>query len=301
MPKLLHESTGLRIVQNDKNGFAVATLHFTADPRKRSTEWIAESKKGMRAAKWDQEFNISYDAMLGEKVFPELMEKRQQIIIREGPYLNNEWPKNLPMWGGFDYGSRNASSFHVYTIVDGVTYALWEMYGPCKNIYEWVEQMKACPFWSQIRYIAHDPDMNNLKMRDMTHGNMISVIQQFEKLGITKWLRGNNDEQAWLVQMQKHWCGEEVTLKILENCPQLLNELQAATYVSMSERQLETQNYRESLVDKFNHAMDDLKYFLNSAPNERIRPLKIPNVAASYFGESECRPSPIGNALWGYH
>jgi hypothetical protein len=284
MPKLLHESQGLRIVQNDKNGFAVATLHFTADPRKRGETWIAESKKGLKAAKWEQEFNISYDAMLGEKVFPELMERRQDIIVRSGPYLDNDWPKDLPMWGGFDYGQKNPSSFHVYTIKDGVTYALWEMYGPCKNIFDFVEQMKACPFFSQIRYIAHDPDMTNLKMRDMKTGAVTSVRQQFEQLGVTKWLSGNRDEQAWLVTMQKHWMGEEVTFKILECCPQLINELQSATYVSMSERQLETQNYKEAMVDKNNHAMDDLKYFMNSSPNERTRPLKLPNLASSYIG-----------------
>lgn len=282
MAKTIHEQQGLRIVQNEKNGFCVATLHFTADPKKRSPEWKAAARKGMSQAKYDQEFEISYDAFLGERVFPEIRERRSEIILREGPYEFNQWPKSLTMWAGFDYGTQNPSSMHVYTIVDGVTYAIWELYKPCKNILDFVEEMKACPFYNQLRWIAHDPDMNNRKQRDMASGATISVRTQFERLGITKWLSGSTDEQAWLSIMQRHWCGPEVTFKILESCPQLINELEGATYTSMTEKQLETQNYKEALVDKHNHAMDDLKYFMNANPSEVKRFVKIPSLVDTY-------------------
>jgi hypothetical protein len=178
------------------------------------------------------------------------------------------------MWGGFDYGARNPASFHVYTVVDGVIWVIWELYKPCKNLPEFVKEMKSCPYWGQIRFIAADRSMNELRQNNKA-GYMESVRQQFWAEGVTKMIDGNTDEQAWLVQMSKHWNAPEVTLKILESCPNLINELEEAVFVTMSDRQLETQNYKETLVDKRNHAMDDLKYFLNSRPTLKphTRPL----------------------------
>jgi len=223
MSKTLHEQTGLRIVQNDRNGFVVCTLHHTADPRKRSEEWRVAAKRGMTQAQFDQEFDIIYDAYMGQKVFPEIKTRRQDIVLKEGPYEFNKWPGSLPMWGGFDYGQNNPSSFHVYTIVDGILYALWELYEPCRNIIEFAQAMKACPYWNQLRYIAHDPDMDNLKSINIKTGAAVSVRSHFESLGIFKWLRGNNDEQAWLVKMQEYWGGPEIRFKILECCPNLID------------------------------------------------------------------------------
>jgi hypothetical protein len=277
----LHEQQGLRITKNAKNGFVVARLHYTADPRKRSPEWKAAARQGMSQAKFEQEFEINYDALLGERVFPEITDRRHEIVHRTGPYLDGVWPDHLPMWGGFDYGQKNPSSFHIYTIVDGVVWAIWEMYKPCRNITEFAEEMKQCPYWARVRYIAHDPDMDNLKI--MTRGEgTTSVRRMFETLGVTRWLRGNNDEQAWLARMQKHWCGVDVTFKILDTCPMLIDEFAHATYVSMTERQLETQNYRETLVDKHNHAMDDCKYFMNSDAAPVVRNVKLPNLLSAY-------------------
>jgi hypothetical protein len=292
MSKVLHSQQGLQIRQNTRNGFVVATLHYTADPRKRSKEWKKEAFQGMSQAKAEQEFEISYDAMLGEKIFPEIKDRRNEIVLSEGPFEFNDWPKSLPMWAGLDYGARNPSSFHIYTVVDQVIYCIWELYHPCKNIVEFVQEMKACPFWDQIRYIAHDPSMTNLTQRDMKTGGMTTVARQFIELGVTRLLPGNTDEQAWFVQMQKHWCGEEVTFKIMESCPKMIEEFEAATYTSMSERQLETSDYQEKMVDKFNHALDDCKYFMNSSPSIKSRKITLPNIAGK-FGFGPVTSAPI--------
>jgi hypothetical protein len=269
MSVTLHEQQGLRISKNARNGFVIARLHYSADPRKRSPEWKAAAQQGLSDAKFRQEFEIDYGAHMGEKVFPEMQSRRHEIVCRQGPYEFNQWPSSLTMWGGFDYGTKNATSFHVYTIVDGITYALWELYTPCKNIIDFARLMKECPYWNQLRYIAHDPDMEGLKTRDMSTGAMTTVRRNFEQLGIHKWLQGNNNEPAWLSQMQKHWCGPDVTFKILESCPRMIDEFESATYVQMTERQLESSNFREAMVDKNNHAMDDCKYFMNSLPVPR--------------------------------
>jgi len=297
VPKQLHESEGLRIWTNDKNGFTIARLHFTADPRKRSEDWIAASKRGMSAAQWEQEFNINYSAHQGERAFPEIVSRRSEIVFREGPYLDGKWPLDIPMWGGFDYGAKNPSSFHVYTVVDGVTWAIWELYEPCRNIITFSQTLKACPYWPQIRYIVCDPDIGSLKQRAM-NGDVTSVRAQFEALGITKWVPGVTDEQGWLSLMAKHWCGPEITFRILETCPHMLDEFEQATYITMSDRQLETQNYREALIDRKNHALDDCKYFMNSgAAKSKPRTLKLPSLVAGYgwggTGSTQMRPREL--------
>lgn len=282
MPRSIHEQTGLRIWQNDLNGFVIARLHFTADPRKRSEDWIAASKRGMSSAQWQQEFDINYSAHQGERAFPEIISRRSEIVSREGPFIDGNWPMDLPMWGGFDYGAKNPSSFHVYTVVDGVTYAIWELYQPCKNIISFTDQLKSCPYWNQIRYIAHDPDMSNLKQRAV-NGDVTSVRAQFETLGVTRLVKGNNDEASWLATMARHWTGTEVTFRILEICPHMIDEFEQATYITMSDKQLETQNYKEALVDRRNHSLDDCKYFMNSGVTRaRSRPLTVPSLVAAY-------------------
>jgi hypothetical protein len=224
----------------------------------------------MSRAKWQQEFDITYDAQLGEKAFPEIRTRREEIVSREGPFVDGEWPMTIPMWAGFDYGARNPSAFIVYTVVDGVTWALWELYAPCKNITQFAEAILACPYYPQIKYIVHDPTIGHLNQRD-ARGNLTTVRAQFEAAGIRKLLAGNNDEVAWLATMARHWCGAEVTFRITEACPMLIDEFENATFVSMSEKQLESSNYREALVDRHNHALDATKYVMNSVV---VRPQK---------------------------
>ena len=181
MPEILHQQTGLKICRNERNGFIIASLHYTADPIKRSEAWLRSAKQGMSQAKFEQEYEINYSAMLGEKIFPEIKSRQAEIIFGEGPFIDNVWPRDIPMFGGFDYGARNPSSFHVYTVFDKTLYAIWELYEPCKNIIDYTTKMKACPYWDQIRYIAADPHIFDLNQRDLKTGFSVSVFDQFQQ------------------------------------------------------------------------------------------------------------------------
>ena len=282
MPTILHESQGLSIKRNDRNGFTVCRLHYTADPRKRSDEWKAAAQRGMSSAQFEKEFEINYKATMGQKAFPEILTRRSEIVQAEGPYFDGKWPSDLPMWGGFDYGANNPSAFEVFTHVDGVTWALWELYEPCRNLIDFVRKMRECPYWAQIRYLIHDPDIDNLKGRNMQTGEACSIRSQFEQLGVTKWIRGITDEGAWLARMRQHWCGTDVTFKILPQCPMLIDEFEQATFIAMTDRQLETTNYNEHLRDKRNHAMDATKYFMNGTTRAAPTNVKVPNLVAAY-------------------
>jgi hypothetical protein len=115
----------------------------------------------MSEAKFQREYNIDYGAMFGERVFPEAITHQDKIIVQPKDYP--VFPTGQVYYGGFDYGMRNPSSFHVYTIWDGVVYAIWELYEPCKNIKDFVWKLKACPYWDSIRFIAADPSIAGLR------------------------------------------------------------------------------------------------------------------------------------------
>lgn len=264
---MLHQSTGLNIRLNAANKFCVVTLHHTADPAKRSEQWREEAMSGMSPAKFAREYDIDYGALFGERVFPEITTNRANIVLSP-PYP--EFPNEQIYWGGFDYGLRNPSSFHVYTHYDGVWYCVWELYEPCKNIIEFSAKMLSCPYWTKIRSIAADPHIADLRHfgRD---GNGASIRDQFIEQGVTKLILGSNDEAAWLGQMRKHWGNpESPTFRIFDCCPMIIWEFERAVYAGAKEA-LASRNPREAIADVNNHALDDCKYLMLLIPRPQQR------------------------------
>ena len=270
MPQILHDSEGLKIKRNDKNSFIVVTLRYDADPSKRGSEWLREAQAGLTPEQFAQEYLIDYSAVLGSKVFPEISARRSEIVV--APFLE---PKDIGRcWGGFDYGSRNPSSFHVYTVIDSTIYSIWELYEPCQNIPAFVEKMKTCPYWSKIRYIAADPSLW-VPYQNQDIGPPIGIQDQFFKAGARNFIKGRNDgsaEDAWLALMRKHWQAEEPTFKIFNTCPEQIKEFETCIFSGQSERQLLTTVYKETIQDRNNHSLDDCKYFMLSNANLQQQP-----------------------------
>lgn len=264
MPEVLHESTGLRIVRNDVNRFAIATLHYTADPAKRSSEWEAEAKAGMSPAQFAKEYKIDYRALYGQRVFPEMATMREKIIIPE-PY--KEFGPLQVFWGGFDFGSRNPTSFHVYTIDEGVIQAIWELYEPCKNIPDLCAKLLNCPYYNQIKYIACDPTIVYQKSRTNKTGNFVTLAELMGDYGIRKLLPGHTDEAVWLAMMRKHWSDpSDPTFQIWSRCPMMIEEFDNAVYATQNDREILNETYKEEVEDIHNHSLDDCKYMLLSRP-----------------------------------
>lgn len=262
-PKLLHEQQGLRIVKNHGNQFCVCTLHFTSDPNKRSPEWRREAAAGMTIEQAARELDIDYTAVMGAKVFPEILEHRQHIII-EDPYP--DFGHTVKYYGGLDYGTRNPSSFHIYTIVDGCIYSIWELFEPCINISEFVEKMKEFPYWHSIRWIAADPNLWSASQQQKE--GLVSIQHLFWQAGVRNLVKGLQDEDAWTGRMRSFWgLGDEPAFKIFSRCTNQVREFETAIYSNQSERQLLSSAYKESIADKDNHSLDDCKYFMSKMPS----------------------------------
>lgn len=62
---------GITEWKNEQNGLYVCRLHHTADPEKRTPEWIASTKQNLPKRGYDREYDISWTTPEGEPVTPE--------------------------------------------------------------------------------------------------------------------------------------------------------------------------------------------------------------------------------------
>lgn len=272
-PELIHESEGLRIVRNVKNKFVVAWLNYRADPAKRSKAWEEEARAGLTDAQYRKEYLIDFTALFGEKVFPEIYENKSHIVVQP-PYP--EFGPNQTYWGGLDYGARNPSSVHFYTVWDGVIYSVWELFEPCQDIKAFVEKVKMFPFYGNVKYIAADPRVIDSRTTRNKWGNPCTMNELFVEAGLSKLIPGDNDEATWLAVMRQHWQNhDDPTFRIFSCCPNQIREFESATFSSASDKLLATQNFRETMTDKDNHSLDDCKYFMNSRPRLERKEVKF--------------------------
>jgi hypothetical protein len=283
MPEILFESEyrdpktnlpGLLIRKNSKNKFAIASLYFFADPSKRSEEWQAEAFAGMTPAGVRKEYYIDYTAMAGQKIFPEFFEHEAKIIV---PPVDLD-PSEYAFFAGFDYGPRNPSSFHIYARhknpkPEEPWLVVHEQYEPCPNIPEFAEKMKAHKYFPYIKYIAADPDLWSARQH-VKAGNPISINQLFINEGVVLFTPGVRDEEAWIAEMHRHWMAEVPTFQIFSSCFHLIDEIKNAVYEDPKSLD-KNLAYSDRMADRYNHALDDCKYFINSIPMANLSERKV--------------------------
>lgn len=59
---------GVRRWKNS-NGFEIFRVHYTADPRKRTTAWRESERSGIAANEWNREYEIDFASFMGKPVF----------------------------------------------------------------------------------------------------------------------------------------------------------------------------------------------------------------------------------------
>jgi hypothetical protein len=77
---------------NPKNGMRITAWHYTADPRKRSTEWRENEQRGVPRSIWLTEYEMQLGVKPGKAVFhhewvPELMLKPKILVERGRPII----------------------------------------------------------------------------------------------------------------------------------------------------------------------------------------------------------------------
>lgn len=268
---ILLEQTGMRIWRNPVNRFVVAWLHFTADPSKRSPEWEAETRATQAsAAKFEQEYNINFRAMGGERAFPQVLSDRELIVLNP-PYPDDD--SYVRYYGGLDYGIRNPSAFVVlaqsrndkgHVCFDTV----YEFYRAVDSLSELADAITECPFYDKLAWIACDPSMKQRRGSD-AQGQLTNILTQLYGLGVRKAVPAlSNREDQFLTLMREYWSRLEdrgPLLRFRVSCHQTIREFETATFAELGARQAMVHNARETLVDRNNHSIDAHKYALLTA------------------------------------
>lgn len=88
---------GVQVWKNSSNKFFVFELHYTADPKKRSKEWIANEKAGMPLRDWNREYELHWDSYEGLPVYADW---NKRVHSKD----NLEPEIGLPLLRGWDFG-----------------------------------------------------------------------------------------------------------------------------------------------------------------------------------------------------
>lgn len=253
------------ILKRNKQGHKVVRLHYTADPEKAKQEWIdheaAKYVGGRNSLMWRREMEIDFKAGAGELVFPEFGEMENELCV--DPFDIDE---TYNLFGGFDWGTRNPFSFHVYAeSTDNQFYSIWELYNERWTVPQVAQAIYKCPYYSRLNWIAADPTIwtENISKKDH-FTSVASMFQDEEEVGtfvIDKLMPAHDrSDVSGINKVKSLWMGKK--LKFFKSCPVQISEVKNLKYPERKENVNET----EKILDKNNHSWDDLKYFVLSHP-----------------------------------
>lgn len=248
----------------------VRTLHWTLHPHKDMAWYKREVEK--RKAKNNsvaiaQELDIDYQASAGGLVFPMIATLRQHIVI---PAVDPQDGSN-ELWNfyaGFDWGSRNPASFHVYRVREllpgkHLIQSIWEYYEPT-SLHVAGPVILACPYYNLLEKIYADPSMwfLNQQQKDGPTTSLAFLFRDEYKIYFTPGSKGDVYARQKLDVM---WSDAGMILfQISEECPNQLREFENLRFETQTAYQDQRKNASERMVDKDNHTWDDFKYFFNS-------------------------------------
>jgi hypothetical protein len=292
------------------SGFHVIGVDYFADPEKdplttKGSEWYEKAPDGyvggVNSTAWRREMMRDWDAAGGELVYPQFDVHKDKIIV-----VPFEVPESWHLYGGFDYGHRNPSSFHIYAIDhDGNVWVVWEYYRRGEGYRNIAKAIRACPFFNRLNFLpVADPSIWALNQQQTVgSGNPVkSIAQLFMELPPEEqvlFVAGKSGGDITVAEKVNGFLwnekelrkGAEPRLKVFATCPMWIWEFNKLRYADWSGTMQETRNTREGIVDKDNHAHDDFAYFMLQffmSPT-RIEPEEMENLK---------RVDPVSYGIW---
>lgn len=254
-------------------GHRVIRLHYSADPAKSpltpdGKAWVEnEANKylgGMSSLLWRREMEIDFGAGSGELIFPEFYE--MEDVLTCDPFDLD--PNVYNFFGGFDWGTRNPYSFHVYAeSPDHQFFSVWELYGERHPVPEVSKLIRQCPYYNLLQWIAADPSIwtENIPKKD-SFASIASMMQDEDEVGdfVVDKLTPAHDRSdvSGINKFKSMWSVTPPRFVIFRNCVNQISEFKNLKYPERKE----TTNETEKILDKNNHTWDDAKYFLLSHP-----------------------------------
>ena len=253
------------------------SVHYSDDPEKNPAtqlgkKWydteVGKHYGGASSLDWRREMEIDFSAGSGELVFPEFSDLEDVLTCE--PF---EIDDSYNLFGGFDWGIRNPTSFNVYAESrEQRFFTVWEFYETGYTVKQVAEAIRACPFYDRIQWIAADPSIwtENQSRKDSIT-SIATMMQDEEEVGsknVVECLMPAHDRSdiSAINQMKLMWQTTPPRHMIFRTCPNQISELKNLKYPERTERTNET----EKILDKNNHAWDNLKYFILSHPTAKV-------------------------------
>jgi hypothetical protein len=116
----LKTKQGLRLWKNSGNGFAVAELHYSADPSKSNPEWKTQQSQGLDPKRWAIEMELARESFAGHAVYSPPFDKSTHVL-RQRREPDPDCPMLLRGW---DFGGDH--SILVCQFIDDTLYVIDE-------------------------------------------------------------------------------------------------------------------------------------------------------------------------------
>lgn len=141
---------GYREWVNKLNGFACVELHYTADPAKRSEEWLKQAKLGLDTKTWNTEYELSWETYGGEPVYGAQFVSDLHVLPER-----EEAVPGFPLLRGWDFGGNQSCVICQYR--DYRLYVLDELPNRGHNSRDFVPKvLEFCSFKYGADYHAID-------------------------------------------------------------------------------------------------------------------------------------------------
>ena len=274
------------------NTVPVLRIHYSAHPERVPGTIMGEDWKrreamrypgGINSPRWKKEQEIDYGALSGTKLIPHWEEWRNNGRIVIEPFV----PHGYRLYASYDHGWRNPASYHVHVISpDGGIVTFWEFYGnyvPAHQISKIIKgesiitedgrRFGGNPHHGEEIFKVADPSIwaEDVPQSDKTNKSTAWI---FERCGVyfQQGERGGDTTVAeWL--LGHFWKNPDTPLyRITTACPKLIWEIGQQRFKQFSEQVALNRDQPEELIDKDNHAWDDLKMFLKRFPPPAARP-----------------------------
>lgn len=292
-------SKGLKVRENPGNGFCVATIHYTADPRKRDPEWARKERRGMPEWAWQKEYELDYRARSGRRIFCPPFDEKVHVF----PFtVETEWTS----YRGIDHGYANPTAC-IWAAVgkaqgarfatDRDIYFYREYYMAGRTIPQnatWIKNMQGSQERIHATYI--DPSTKRKKDDAQT-----TILWEYCAAGLDV-IPGDNAVDAGIMEMivrlvsavarwslernemHEYLGGMGYKLSDLESiaakpamffstlCPNLIREVRDLRQGDDADRRVaDGKEIRESFFVGDDHAVDAARYIVNSDPKQ-VRP-----------------------------
>lgn len=313
---------GIKFWINEKNKFAVAMLHYTADPEKDperdGKEWYENERMGTPKATWLKEYEIDFTTKAGKLVYgPEFCDFDPKIH-----FLNSfSLPEPVEYLISLDFGQRHPTCALVGAwTLDGVLYIIDEYYKPAlpsvssREMFEQFaylmpgvlekksidEKRLMAMNTFQIRVIDPSTIAKNRIKKTGYDEIPYSIIEEFYDNG-WDFTPGSNDRDAGITRVREYFQLDEngkAHLYIFKDkCPHLCWELQHYRYRELSEQQKKVQGESEDVIKKNDDAVDALRYMIMTRPVKPPKPEK-PKTRIQRDIENLLKPKVSLEAAW---